>query len=243
MPVMQEPQIIFEDADILVLDKPVGLVVHSDGRTNEPTLVDWLLEHYPQMRGIGEPWVRDTGTVIERPGIVHRLDRETSGVMVIAKTQEAYEHLKAQFQNREIKKEYIAVVHGVFKDDALSGVVDKPIGKSPKDFRRWSAQPGARGHMRAAVTRYTVQEQVGQGASGFALVALRPMTGRTHQLRVHMKAIHHAIVGDSLYGVSEDVPRMLLHAHRLMFTHPTTGERAAYTVAVPQGFDLPPSSV
>lgn len=235
---MQEPQIIFEDEHILVLDKPVGLMVHGDGRTSEPTLADWLLSQYPVMRGVGEPWGRDDGKVIERPGIVHRLDRDTSGVMVVAKTQAAFEHLKEQFQDRNVQKEYRAIVHGTFKDDALTGIIDKPIGKSRSDFRKWSAQPGARGMLREAVTEYTVLAQEGTGATGRALLALHPKTGRTHQLRVHLKAIHHPIVGDTLYGIQDTAERMMLHACTLTFIHPTTGEQVTYTTAVPDMFDF-----
>lgn len=236
-----KPQIIHEDEMLLVLNKPAGLVVHSDGRTQEQTLVDWLLDVYPSIRGVGESWETPQGDVIERPGIVHRLDRDTSGVMVVAKTQGAYEHLKAQFQERQVQKEYHALVLGAFKPEKEEGTIDKPIGKSPSDFRKWSAQPGARGTLREAVTEYEVLSQVGVGNDGYAYVAARPQTGRTHQIRVHFKAIHHPILGDTLYGskktpnIGTKIPRTMLHAHKLAFTH-TGGEQVSYTADIPEDF-------
>lgn len=232
------PRIIYEDDSILVIEKPVGLVVHGDGRTEERTLVDWVLEHYSNMQDVGEPWVNDQGVTIHRPGIVHRLDRETSGVMVLAKTQEAFDNLKAQFQEHSIKKEYIAVVHGTFKEDQLKGVIERKIGKSPKDFRRWSAQPGARGLLREAVTEYEVLQQRGAGNDGYALVRVRPKTGRTHQIRVHMKAIHHPIVGDTLYGHEDGANRMMLHATALYLMHPCSGAHMSWQSPAPTQFDL-----
>lgn len=231
------PRIIYEDDSILVIEKPVGLVVHSDGRTDEPTLVDWVLVHYPQMREVGEPWTNDAGAVIPRPGIVHRLDRDTSGVMVLAKTAEAFEVLKEQFQNHIVQKEYTAVVHGIFKDENRKGVIDRKIGKSPQDFRKWSAQPGARGVLREAVTEYEVLAQEGVGATGRALVMVRPKTGRTHQIRVHMKAIHHPIVGDTLYGFKDGAPRLMLHARAVSLLHPKTGQLMRWETGSPE-FDL-----
>ena len=138
-----EPTIIFEDDNILVIDKPAGLMVHSDGRTKEETLSDWVLKKYPELKDVGEPWED-----IPRPGIVHRLDKDTSGVMVLAKTQETFEELKGQFQERKIKKTYRAFAYDPFKEE--NGEIDRPIGKSKSDFRKWSAQPGSRGVQREA---------------------------------------------------------------------------------------------
>ena len=142
-------KILYEDVNILAIDKPSGLAVHADGRTKEKTLVDWILENYPKMKNVGEPM----GEVL-RPGIVHRLDRDTSGVMLLAKNQKTYEFLKQQFQDRKIKKTYVAIVNGWFKED--KGIVNKPIGRSPSDFRRRLAGRGARGEMKEAVTEYKV---------------------------------------------------------------------------------------
>ncbi len=234
--------VLFEDKDMLVINKPAGLVVHGDGRTQEDTLVDWLVENYPEIKNVGEHWQAPNGETILRSGIVHRLDRETSGVMVVAKTQEVYEHLKEQFKNREVQKEYRVIVNGTFKDDVEGGVIDKPIGKSPSDFRKWSAQPGARGTLRDAVTEYTIISRVGLGNDGFTYISARPKTGRTHQIRVHFKAIHHSVLGDKLYGakkvvnIGTQVPRTMLHARSVEFTN-LAGEQVKYKAEIPKDFE------
>jgi len=187
-----------ETNNLLFINKPSGLVVHPDGRTKEETLCDWILENYPEVKGVGEPLILSDGTVVDKPGIVHRLDRDTSGVMVIAKTQEAFLHLKEQFKNHSVKKEYHAFVYGHLKED--EGTIDRPIGKSKKDFRQWSAQRGARGMMRSAVTNFKVIERGESDGERVTLVAVMPETGRTHQIRVHMKAINHPLVSDTLYA-------------------------------------------
>jgi len=231
------PTVIHEDNDILVLNKPAGLVVHGDGRTKEATLSDWLVAHYPHMATVGEPWVTDAGETIARPGIVHRLDRETSGVMVVAKTQEAFEHLKAQFQAHTVRKTYRAFVHGAFKE--AEGDIDRPIQKSKSDFRKWSAQRGGRGTPREAHTHWRVLATYDDGGEKYTYIELTPTTGRTHQLRVHMKAIHHPIIGDRLYAPAHaralGFERTALHAHTLSFVHPS-GERVNYEAPLPDDF-------
>jgi len=128
------PNIIYEDEDILVINKPAGLIVHPDGRTVEPSVSEWLLSHYPETKGVGEPLTLTGGKVIERPGIVHRIDRETSGVLLLAKTASGHECLKNQFQNREVDKVYHTFVYGNIKDDR--GTISLPIGRSPSNFRK-----------------------------------------------------------------------------------------------------------
>ena len=187
-------QIIYEDENIVVINKPAGLVVHSDGKTDEFTVVDWVLENYPKTENVGEPLVLSSGKIIKRPGIVHRLDKETSGVLLIAKNQETFLFLKKQFQERLIKKSYHAFVCGEIKND--EGKIERPIGRSVSDFRKWSAQRGARGKMREAITEYKVLEK----RKGFSYVEANLKTGRTHQIRVHFKAINHPIVCDKLYN-------------------------------------------
>lgn len=212
--------ILFENDSLVAINKPAGLVVHADGRTKEPTVTDWVLSRYPEMLEIGEPLRLRSGqadeNIIHRPGIVHRLDRETSGVLVIAKTKESFAFLKAKFQSREMKKMYNAFVYGEMKED--DGTIDRPIGRSRKDFRMWSAQRGARGEMREAVTDYAVLARGG----GFSYLEVRPQTGRTHQIRVHMKAINHPIVCDSLYAQNHEAAlgfgRLALHARSIEFT-------------------------
>jgi len=188
--------ILYEDEYILALDKPSGLLVHSDGRSKEPTLVDWINENFPDLKEVGESQTLQSGEVIKRPGIVHRLDKDTSGVIIVAKTKEAHQFLKEQFQDRKVEKIYNAVVWGNFSADKMEGVIEKPIGRSTGDFRKWSAEHGAKGERREAVTEYKVLNQNKE----FAYLEVKPKTGRTHQIRVHLKSISHPVVCDELYG-------------------------------------------
>ena len=212
--------VVYEDSEVLVINKPAGLVVHGDGRTEETTLADWLVAQYPDIKEVGESWANQKGEAIMRHGIVHRLDRETSGVMVIAKTQESFVSLKEQFQKHLVQKTYHAFVYDTLKDD--EGEIERPIGKSKNDFRKWSAQPGSRGVKREAYTAWERRGVAIDNEKKYSLVVLRPTTGRTHQLRVHLKAIHHPIVCDQLYAPNRECAlgfsRLALHAHTLAFT-------------------------
>ena len=206
-------KVLYEDANILAIDKASGISVHSDGRTKEKTIADWVLKNYPKMKKVGEP----QGGV-ERPGIVHRLDRDTSGVLILAKNQKAYEFLKTQFKNHEIKKIYHTIVSGYMKDDR--GVIDKPIGRSPSDFRKWLSGRGARGELRSAITRYKVLKRF--AAEGkFTYLEVYPKTGRTHQISVHMKYLNHPVACDPLYDPKGACPkgfkRLALHAVSIEF--------------------------
>jgi len=225
--------IIYEDGALLVVNKPAGLAVHEDGRTDGPFLTDWVREQYPEMVGVGEMMRLQNGARIGRPGVVHRLDRDTSGVLVLAKTEEAHAFLKAQFQQCEIQKEYRAFVWGELKE--ATGTVDRPIGRSRKDFRLWSSGKDAGGQLRPATTRYTVLCT----AEGFSYVSLEPKTGRTHQIRVHMKAIGHPVVCDTRYMPSRapalGFTRLALHAYALTLTHPN-GTRMAFEAPLPEDF-------
>lgn len=207
--------ILYEDAHIVVINKPAGMMVHPDGVSEDETVSEWMEKTYPESRGVGEPMVLKNGKEITRPGVVHRLDRDTSGVLVLAKTSEAHVHLKEQFRDRRVQKEYRAFVYGVPKNK--TGVIDAPIGRSAKNFKVWSAQRGARGALRDAHTEYEVLEDNGD----FALVKLFPKTGRTHQLRVHMKYLNYPIVCDPLYALKRECAlgfsRMALHAYRIVF--------------------------
>lgn len=219
-------KILYEDKDILAIDKPIGLAVHEDGKTKEKTLVDFILKNYPKMKNVGEPMtikIKDKEIKLPRPGIVHRLDRDTSGVMLLAKNKKSFEYLKELFQNREIRKVYYALVNGTFKYER--GTINKPIGRSPVDFRRYLAGRGAKGELRDAVTEYTVLKNiVDRKGHKFTLLEVRPKTGRTHQIRVHMKYLNHPVVGDSLYnegGVElKGIDRMMLHAKSIKFKNP-----------------------
>ncbi len=227
------PTIISETKDYLVINKPAGLMVHGDGKTKEKTLADWILAKYPEIKDVGEAWTNPEGEVIYRPGIVHRLDRDTSGIMIIAKNQEMFDCLKKQFQDRLVEKKYHAFVYGEMK--TVKGVVDRSIGRSTSDFRKYSAQRGARGEMRDAVTNYRV---LNKGA-GMTLVEVEPKTGRTHQIRVHMKAINHPVVCDKLYAPNHECMlgfgRTALHAKELSFLD-LGGDRISFEAPYPEDF-------
>ena len=227
-------RVIYEDDKVLAINKPPGIIVHPDGHSQEEALSDWILSQYPETRGIGEPMKLTSGELIERHGIVHRLDRETSGVIIAAKTQDAFLYLKGQFQSRTIRKIYNAFLYGVLKDRA--GVIEKPIGKSRSDFRKYSAERGARGMLREAITEYRV---ITQGSEA-AFVEARPRTGRTHQIRVHFKAIGHPVVCDKLYAPNRacllGFSRLALHARLLTFMHPR-GEMITVEAPFPEDFE------
>jgi 23S rRNA pseudouridine1911/1915/1917 synthase len=235
-------KIIYEDTDVLVIHKPVGMLVHADGGDATDTVVAWLLQEHPEAVGVGEEQRTSKGVLVDRSGVVHRLDRDTSGVLVLAKHQEAYVHLKAQFHDRLVKKEYRAFVYGAVRE--RWGTIDRPIGRSAKDWRIRSAQHGAKGELRDAVTNW---ECIGTGqyeGELFSYLKLMPKTGRMHQLRVHLKAIDRPIVGDMLYAPSYieqsnnlDLTRLALHAHVLECTLPS-GATERFIDPVPPEFEL-----
>lgn len=224
---MNLPPIIYEDENVFVFNKPAGLMVHGDGRTKDKTLADLLLEKYPKMKEIGEPLKIKSKDgeekTIYRPGIVHRLDKDTTGVITVAKNQKSFESLKKQFQERVVEKKYLAVVAGSVKDD--KGIIDRPIGRSKSDFRKWSATRGKRGELREAVTEYRVLKRFSdKKGEKFTLLEISPKTGRTHQIRVHLKAINHPIISDPLYAPKTagalGFARPALHALSLKFLSP-----------------------
>lgn len=234
-------KILYEDKDILAIDKPIGLAVHQDGKTKEKTLVDFILKNYPKMKNVGEPMtikIKDKEIKLPRPGIVHRLDRDTSGVLLLAKNKKSFEYLKDIFQNREIRKVYYALVNGTLKYER--GTITKPIGRSPKDFRRYLAGRGAKGELRDAITEYTVLKNITNKKNKFTLLEVRPKTGRTHQIRVHMKYLNHPVVGDSLYnegGVElKGIDRMMLHAKSIKFKN-LKGEILKIESPLPKEFE------
>lgn len=233
--------IIYEDTDIIVLDKPAGLVVHPvpqrAGYGASPDSVsEWFGEKYPESREVGEK-LGD----IERPGVVHRIDRETSGVLLLAKTQAGFQTLKEQFQKREIEKIYHLFVYGNLKDDR--GTINLPIGRSVSNFKKRSAQRGARGEMREAVTYFQVLKRTGDKSATF--VEAKPKTGRTHQIRVHFKALHHPVVCDKLYAPKKPClfgfNRLALHAHAITFKNVEGGTvtvKAPYPVDFARAIDI-----
>jgi 23S rRNA pseudouridine1911/1915/1917 synthase len=234
MSLIKDISIIYEDEHILVINKPAGIAVHADGRTVGETLIDWILLNYPEIKGVGEPLILSSGELIERPGIVHRLDRETTGALIITKTARSFKYFKKLFSNREILKEYHTFVYGTLPKDF--GTIDRPIGRSRTDFRKWSAEPKARGELREAKTYYEV---VSRG-DGFTFVRALPKTGRTHQIRVHFKAINHPIVSDSLYAPKREkilgFERTALHAFSLEFVH-LNGKTLVINAPYPEDFN------
>jgi len=222
--------ILYEDAYILVLNKPAGLVVHPDGRTKEESVTEWFVEKYPEARNVGEKLGE-----IERPGVVHRIDRDTSGVLILAKTKAGFECLKSQFQNREIEKVYHLFVHGLMKEDR--GTINLTIGKSASDFRKWSAQRGKKGELRDAITYFEVLKR--DPYKGVTFVEAKPKTGRTHQIRVHFQALQHPVVADPLYAGGK--PRLLgferlaLHARKITFKN-LKGESITAEAPYPEDF-------
>jgi len=234
-----ENRVIFEDKDVLVLDKPVGFLVHNTEHSDEQTVADWFVARVPEAKGVGEEMVTGTGKVLERSGVVHRLDRGTSGVLVLAKNQTAYEELKKLFQDREVEKEYRAFVYGQMKSE--DGSIRNPIGRSKRDPRLRSAEFGASGQLRSAVTNWQLLEQGEYQKQKYAYLALLPETGRTHQLRVHLKAIGRPIVGDELYepqlvkgNNNLGFERLALHAYRL--TLDFKGQKKEFIAPLPEVF-------
>lgn len=232
-------QKLYEDSHVVVVSKPAGLMVHPDGRSKEKTLVDWVKRNYPEAKDVGEVFTfEEAGKVkkIARPGIVHRLDKDTSGVLLVCKTDEAFRKLKAQFKNHTVKKVYRALVWGHIKND--TGIIDAPIARSKSDFRARTVpnhyDEDSRGTEREAVTRYKVLERLFWNDKSAKLpvtyVELHPLTGRTHQLRVHCKTMRHPIVDDTLYGPEGKpvlVGRTALHAYKLTFVSPKEGTQTA----------------
>lgn len=220
---MPEIPIIFEDQDLLVINKPAGISVHPDGHNDMEAITDWVIKNYPEVEGVGEDMISANGTKISRPGIVHRLDKDTSGVLVIAKNQPTFLELKEKFKNHEVEKMYQAIVYGEVKRD--QGVIDLPIGRSKNDPRKRVASAQAHGKLREAITRYEAAEKF----KGYTLLKLFPKTGRTHQLRVHLKAIGYPIVGDVLYSSSNSttaptITRQALHASSIRFNTKKAGQ-------------------
>lgn len=234
------PEILYEDADVVVVNKPAGLIVHSDGRTQEPSVADWASATYPELREVGEPWTSPQGEVVPRPGIVHRLDRGTSGVMILAKTNDAYAFLKQQFGDRSTEKRYRAFVYGHPAQDA--GTIEAEIVRIRSLPPRWGvAREGESRPHRAAVTEWRVLSRGIDAPSGekAAYMEARPKTGRTHQIRVHLKHLGHPVVCDPLYAKGRPClfafNRPALHAFSLAITLPS-GERRTFEAPVPDDF-------
>ncbi|MBI5126327.1 MAG: RluA family pseudouridine synthase [Candidatus Taylorbacteria bacterium] len=226
--------VIYEDKDYVVINKPPGVIVHPDGkREGGEYVTDWFLEHYPKSKNVGEPIEQTDGSTIHRPGVVHRIDKDTSGVLVLAKTNKAHAFLKEQFQNRTVRKKYLTFVHGELNE--AFGIIKRPIGRSKNDFRKWSAQRGIRGETREAETWYSTIK----ATKIASFLEVEPKTGRTHQIRVHFTAINHQIIADSLYGPNRTsllgFERMALHASMISFFNPT-GKEIVVKAPLPADF-------
>lgn len=225
-----EPTILHEDENILVINKPAGIMTHPDGVGEELTVSDWFAREYPASATVGETQRLKDGTEILRPGVVHRLDRDTSGVLVLAKTPQAHAFLKEAFQAHNVRKMYLAFVYGIPKEP--KGTITFPIGRSRKDFRLRSAQPKAKGMLRDAITHYKTVGTIGK----HTLLTVEPETGRTHQIRVHLKAIHHPVVCDPLYAPNHkcDLGFKRLGLHAFTLDLPTMdGGRISVTAPLP----------
>ena len=213
--------IVHEDEHVLVVDKPAGMVVHPGAGVSRGTLAAGALAHAPEIAAVGGP---------RRPGIVHRLDKGTSGLLVLAKTLSAYYALVAQLAAREVTREYLAIVHG--RVARAEGRIDAPLGRDPHHRQRMAIRPLGQG--RRAATRFRVLERF----TDFTLVQCRLETGRTHQIRVHMSSLGHPVAGDTVYGRGQprppvDVDGVALHAARLAFVHPTTREGMEFSSPLP----------
>jgi len=213
--------VLYEDADVVAIDKPAGMVIHAGAGVHSGTLVNALLHRFGELSSAGGA---------ERPGIVHRLDRYTSGVVLVAKNDAAHRNLATQFSGRQIEKVYIALVHGSLKQE--TGRVERPIARDPVHRTRMTARLSSG---RAAWSEYRVLQR----DQRFTLLEVRIGTGRTHQIRVHLSSIGHPVVGDTLYGATAKVEghpplgRFFLHAHRIRFRQPTTGEEVTVVSPLP----------
>lgn len=230
---MLKLKILLEKKDYAVLLKPAHISVHSDGKTAEETVADIVLDMYPEAEGVGESLEVSPGVFVPRHGIVHRLDKDTTGLLIVARTNEGFDYFKSAFKNRNVKKTYYAFCHGKPRDER--GIIDRAIGRSTESIRKWATGNKIRGEAREARTRYKIIKS----SEGLSFAVLWPETGRTHQIRVHLSSIGHPIVADFLYGgrrvESLGFTRQALHAGKLTFKD-TEGKEVEVEAPFPEDF-------
>lgn len=226
-----ELKIIYEDGQLLVLDKPSGWITNKAKTTGgQPVLQDWLYENYDY------PIAKDEKL---RSGIVHRLDKETSGILLVAKTADTFEFLQGQFKKRKVRKEYVALAHG--KVEPSFGIIEVPVGRLPWARTKFGIVPGGR----RSKTLYTVSSYHKKGSEEFSLLNLKPKTGRTHQIRIHLKYLGYPIVSDELYAGRKTskkdrrwCPRLFLHASKITFKHPESGKLEKFESKLPKDLKI-----
>ena len=225
--------ILFEDAAFLAINKPVGVVVNRAESVKGETIQDWMEQHYPIFSHVSDESV-EQAAFVDRSGVVHRIDKETTGILLIAKTIESFIELQRQFKERVIQKTYLAIIHGELVPK--EGEVRAPVGRLPWNRERFGIVPGGK----ESVTKYTAIKTIEKDGEKLTLVSVHPETGRTHQIRVHMKYINHPLLGDYLYAgrkTSRDdrewATRVMLHAWKIIIQHPTTGETLAIEAPIP----------
>lgn len=232
-----EPKIIFEDRDILVIDKPAGLIVHKGAGEGGPILTNWFIKKYSQIQKLN--W-----SDLDRPGIVHRLDKETSGLMILAKSPDILKKLQEQFQGREVTKTYLALALGTI--EPAEGQIKTAISRHGKEFQKKTARilsfSWSKGKTRQAITDYRVKKYY----NNFSLVEAKILTGRTHQIRVHFQYLGYPLIGDPIYNTKQskkisdelNLHRQFLHAWKLEFGHPATGQKLKFSSELPEDLKI-----
>ncbi len=231
-----DPKIIYEDKELLVIDKPSGMIVNkADTSKAEFTLQDWI-----ETKMTNDKFqISNESEFDKRSGIVHRLDKDTSGILIVAKTEESFVNIQNQFKNREVQKKYLALVHGIV--EPKSGTINIPIERNPFNRKRFGVFLGGREAVTEYKTIYNLQCTINKKKETFTLLEVFPHTGRTHQIRVHLTHLGHPIVSDILYAGRKNIkadlkfcPRMFLHAERIKFRHPKSAKQLEFSVKLPE---------